>query len=60
MAEVLSNRGMINDNLLSLSYGKIVNKDINTTDGLLPMSFGFYFGLDTREDYAEEILSDSV
>ncbi len=29
-------------NLLSLSYGKIVNKDINTNDGLLPESFETY------------------
>ena len=29
-------------NLLSLSYGKIIRKDINTTDGLLPESFNTY------------------
>lgn len=29
-------------NLLSLSYGKIVNKDINTNEGLLPESFNTY------------------
>lgn len=29
-------------NLLSLSYGKIKRKDINTTDGLLPASFDGY------------------
>lgn len=33
---------MIEDNLLSLSYGKIINKDINSTDGLLPASFEGY------------------
>lgn len=38
----ISNKGMVNDNLLSLSYGKIINKNINTTDGLLPMSFETY------------------
>lgn len=38
----LSNKGVHNQNLLSLSYGKIVNKDINTTDGLLPASFDSY------------------
>ena len=37
-----SNAGMLQDNLLSLSYGKIVNKDINSNDGLLPESFETY------------------
>ncbi|SDU24954.1 type I restriction enzyme, S subunit [Pseudomonas pohangensis] len=37
-----SNSGMKQDNLLSLSYGCIVNKDINTLDGLLPASFETY------------------
>lgn len=36
------NVGMVNDNLLSLSYGRIVNKDIDTTEGLLPESFETY------------------
>lgn len=36
------NIGMQNNNLLSLSYGKIKRKDINTTDGLLPESFENY------------------
>lgn len=36
------NIGMINDNLLSLSYGRIVNKNIDTTEGLLPESFETY------------------
>ena len=30
------------DNLLSLSYGNIVRKDINTSEGLLPESFNTY------------------
>ena len=30
------------NNLLSLSYGKIVRKDINSSDGLLPESFNTY------------------
>lgn len=30
------------NNLLSLSYGRIICKDINTTDGLLPESFNTY------------------
>ncbi|MGM9775730.1 MAG: restriction endonuclease subunit S [Candidatus Coprenecus sp.] len=38
----IKNSGMVEDNLLSLSYGKIINKDINTTDGLLPASFEGY------------------
>lgn len=29
-------------NLLSLSYGKIIRKDINTTEGLLPENFNTY------------------
>ena len=36
------NKGMINDNLLSLSYGKIVNKNIDSAEGLLPESFETY------------------
>lgn len=36
------NVGMQENNLLSLSYGKIVRKDINTNDGLLPASFETY------------------
>ena len=38
----IKNTGMVEDNLLSLSYGKIIKKDINTTDGLLPASFEGY------------------
>ena len=38
----LSNKDVHHQNLLSLSYGKIVRKDINTTDGLLPASFDTY------------------
>ena len=38
----IKNTGLVEDNLLSLSYGKIINKDINTTDGLLPASFEGY------------------
>lgn len=30
------------DNLLSLSYGRVIRKDINTSDGLLPESFYTY------------------
>lgn len=36
------NKGLSETNLLSLSYGKIRRKDINTTDGLLPASFDGY------------------
>lgn len=36
------NNGMIEKNLLSLSYGRIVNKDINSGFGLLPESFETY------------------
>lgn len=36
------NIGMQEDNLLSLSYGCIVRKDINSNDGLLPESFETY------------------
>ncbi len=38
----IKNIGMIENNLLSLSYGKIVKKDINTTVGLLPTNFEGY------------------
>ncbi len=36
------NEGMQEDNLLSLSYGNIVRKDIASNDGLLPESFETY------------------
>ena len=36
------NKGMIEDNLLSLSYGRIIRKNIETADGLLPASFETY------------------
>jgi type I restriction enzyme, S subunit len=36
------NHGMQENNLLSLSYGRIVQKDINSNDGLLPESFETY------------------
>lgn len=37
-----SNKGMIEDNLLSLSYGRIIRKDMSSNDGLLPESFETY------------------
>ena len=37
-----SNKEMLEDNLLSLSYGRIVQKDITSNDGLLPDSFETY------------------
>ncbi|WP_261164335.1 hypothetical protein [Microbacterium sp. Marseille-Q6965] len=40
---------MIESNLLSLSYGRIVRKDITTSDGLLPESFETYQIVD-RDD----------
>lgn len=36
------NKDLLEQNLLSLSYGKIKRKDINTNDGLLPASFDGY------------------
>lgn len=36
------NVGVKEDNLLSLSYGNIIRKDINTSEGLLPASFSTY------------------
>lgn len=38
----VKNVGMREQNLLSLSYGEIVRKDINSADGLLPASFETY------------------
>ena len=38
----ISNKNVHNQNLLSLSYGKIKRKDINTHGGLLPESFDTY------------------
>lgn len=40
------NTGMQSSNLLSLSYGNIIRKDINTSDGLLPESFEGYNVID--------------
>lgn len=37
-----ANKGMQENNLLSLSYGRIVRKDIESNDGLLPESFETY------------------
>jgi type I restriction enzyme, S subunit len=37
-----SNKGMLSDNLLSLSFGRIVRKDVFSNDGLLPESFETY------------------
>lgn len=36
------NLGMLEDNLLSLSYGRIKRKNIDDNDGLLPASFETY------------------
>ena len=36
------NTGMVEENLLSLSYGRIIRKDIETSEGLLPDSFETY------------------
>ena len=36
------NRFGTKNNLLSLSYGRVIRKDINTSDGLLPESFNTY------------------
>ena len=36
------NRLGLENNLLSLSYGRIIQKDINTSEGLLPESFDTY------------------
>lgn len=36
------NTGMVEDNLLSLSYGQIIRKDIDSNEGLLPASFEGY------------------
>ena len=36
------NTGMVEENLLSLSYGQIIRKDIDSNEGLLPASFEGY------------------
>lgn len=36
------NKGMIENNLLSLSYGSIIEKDINNAKGLMPENFESY------------------
>lgn len=47
LTEVVKKRKVLNsnmqeDNLLSLSYGKIKRKDIRSNKGLLPSSFSSY------------------
>ena len=44
-----SNKGMIESNLLSLSYGRIIQKDINSSEGLLPESFETYQIVDPND-----------
>lgn len=36
------NRGMIEQNLLSLSYGRVVRRDIESSEGLVPASYETY------------------
>lgn len=43
------NIGMQSSNLLSLSYGNIIRKNINATDGLLPESFEGYNVIDAGD-----------
>ena len=38
----VKNIGLVEKNLLSLSYGRIIRKDLNTNFGLLPESFETY------------------
>lgn len=38
----LKNEGLVEQNLLSLSYGKVIRRDFNSTEGLLPESFEGY------------------
>lgn len=44
-----SNYRLQEQNLLSLSYGKIIRKDINTNGGLLPASFNTYNIVDSGD-----------
>src|SRR5699024_4986974 len=37
-----SNKGMLESNLLSLSYGRIVRRDIESSEGLVPASYETY------------------
>ena len=50
------------NNLLSLSYGRIIRKDINATDGLLPESFNTYniIEKDGYTEHNEETMMDCV
>ena len=45
----ISNYRLQEQNLLSLSYGKIIRKDINTNGGLLPASFNTYNIVDSGD-----------
>lgn len=38
----IKNKGIIENNRLSLSYGEIIRKSIDSTEGLLPLSFETY------------------
>lgn len=45
----LKNNGMKETNLLSLSYGQIIKRDINSNEGLLPESFETYQIVDQND-----------
>ena len=45
----LKNKGMVEQNLLSLSYGNIIRKDITQSGGLLPESFETYNIVDKND-----------
>lgn len=44
-----SNAACKEENLLSLSYGKVIRKEINTSEGLLPASFSTYNIVDKND-----------
>lgn len=43
------NEGLLEKNLLSLSYGKVIRKDIDSVGGLLPMSYEGYNIIDKND-----------
>jgi type I restriction enzyme S subunit len=45
----VKNQNLNETNLLTLSYGKIKRKDINSANGLLPASFSNYQIIDTGD-----------
>jgi hypothetical protein len=61
--QFISNKKFHNQNLLLLSYGNIINKDINTMEWLLPASFNtcqIENGIVLLNEYRTRLISDVI